>query len=264
MICVGTRAQRVALAAALTAAMLMSPAEAMASATYHMELRGGVDGVVCDTDNLFGHMPFLEPGGSDSGNVEIANASGKTQRLWLVCDGWTRYSEGEAAKLLEGVSVSTTYDGRIIWEGAIGSQELGEPHLLGVLAPGEASTFRYVLDVDPDLMISDPVAENAVRWSLVAEEVPDGATAGPGGGGSDGPSGALDGPGGGGGDAMDGVSLGASDAADAPADGKGSWLAQTGDEAHIAGSIAAAAALGAAAALAVRRIRKGGAPWSAR
>ena len=257
MIRVGTRVLSAVLAAVLAAGVLFSPAKAMASATYHVELRGGVDGVVCDTDNLFGHMPFLQPGGSASGSVEIANESGKAQRLWLVCDGWTRYSEGEAAKLLDGVSVSTTYDGRAIWEGAIGSEELDDPHLLGVMAPGESSTLRYVLDVDPDLRISGPVAENAVRWSFVAEEVPDGTTAD--GGGSDAPIGPTDGSGA---EASTGVPS-TPEAVEGAAVDK-SWIARTGDRSLAAAVLAGLAVAASAAALAVARIRKGGAPWSAR
>lgn len=138
---------------------------------YLIELKDEEPRVSHTSDDLFAHIPDMEPGETYSGAVEIKNSSESGVAAFIYADEWVGDGGDPASELLDGVRLSLAYGGAEVYEGAIGAAGMREVRELGVLRPGSSDCLAYEISLAPDVPEALYGLRNAVRWHIGFKEV---------------------------------------------------------------------------------------------
>lgn len=153
--------------AALALAFAACPACAEAAeADYVMECAGSPLSVSCTSDDLFAHIPDMEPGQVYSGRLELRNATDGGLTATICTEGWAAVEGGSAERLLDAVGLRMSCGGEEVYAGSIRAAGLRAGRNLGEIAPGDSLYLDYELSVPLDAPTSLGGLRNAVRWDV--------------------------------------------------------------------------------------------------
>lgn len=146
---------------------------------YLIELESGDGGGIAHaSEDLFAHIPDMEPGKSYAGKVEIKNSSERDVTAFICVDEWVGDDDVPAVELLDRVRLSLAYGDSSVYEGPIRATDMRDEHDLGELGPGASGFLAYEISLASDMPDALYGLDNAVRWHIGFREAADDADSG--------------------------------------------------------------------------------------
>lgn len=148
---------------------------------YELVYQGSNDGFAPFEEDLFAHFGSLQPGEQRMGRIAIENAGSTPCDFYLHANQNVEANRQEAEDALSHIrlTVASTKDGNVLYEGDLKAKDMAGGVYLGTLEKGERIEFDFAVDVPSHLGNEFALINATVPWVFAAQEVPYGGSTPP-------------------------------------------------------------------------------------